>query len=91
MATLEKRIADLELRVGMDETGLTLVIVKPVEPGSSGCDVQTLNPPDRSKTWERTEGETEAEFLARVRAELAQVASGPVLLIANTASREVAA
>jgi hypothetical protein len=91
MATLEKRIADLELRVGMDDTGLRLVIIKPVQNVAQGCVVESLTTPADGKAWKRADDESEADFLHRVRAELAQVASGPVLLIANTDRSEVAA
>ncbi|MDD2730146.1 hypothetical protein [Malikia sp.] len=84
MATLEKRIKDLEQR---DEAaiGLLPIVVVPGAPGEADRPLDTLLLQDGSKVWQRTNGETEDDFMSRIRADLEQQGhAGPVLLFAGT-------
>lgn len=91
MATIEKRIADLELRVGTDVDVLRLVIIKPVQDAAQGCVVKSLTIPDSGRTWSRSEDESEAGFVRRVRSDLELSTGNTVLLVANSEQCEVAA
>ena len=89
MATLEKRIEDLEHRDAAD-TGLLLLIIEYVEPGQMDRPMETLKLQDSSQTWQRAEDEAEADFTRRVRADLGLLGyARPVPLVAN-ADDEVA-
>ena len=85
MATLEKRIEELEQRVGMADTGLMLYIAVSVAVGELDREIDTMKLQDGSMAWQRNSDETEADFKQRVRADLEQRGySAPVLLLANT-------
>lgn len=89
MATLEKRIEELEQRDAAD-TGLLLLIVVSVAPDELDRPMDTLRLQDGSKSWQRAEGEAEADFTRRVHADLGLLGyARPVLLLAN-ADDEVA-
>jgi hypothetical protein len=89
MATLEKRIEELEQRNAAD-TGLLLLIVVSVEPGQLERRIDALKLQDGPQCWQRADDEAEDDFKCRVRADLEQQGyARPVLLLAN-ADDEVA-
>ena len=84
LATLEKRIEELEQR-GATDTGMMLLIVVSVAPGELDRPIDTLKQQDGPKAWQRADDETEADFTRRVRVEFEQQGHDkPVLLLANT-------
>lgn len=89
MATLEKRIEELEQR-DMADTGLMLLIIEHVEPGQLERRIDALKLQDGPQSWQRAEGEAEDDFKRRVRTDLERLGyARPVLLLAN-ADDEVA-
>ena len=83
MATLEKRIEELEQRDAAD-TGLMLLIVVYAAPGELDRPIDTLKQQDGPNAWQRADSETEDDFTGRVRADLEQQGyAKPVLMLAN--------
>lgn len=85
MASLERRIAELEQRTGMGDE-VQLVIVEFVKVGSANDSgpIETLALLGGGMAWKRNDDESEADFMRRVRVDLPK--AGPVVLVANGSS-----
>ncbi len=84
MATIEKRLLELERRAGMDDE-VQLVIVEFVKVGCAddSSPVDSLELMGGGMAWKRGDDETEADFMRRVKADLPR--AGAVVLVANKA------
>lgn len=85
MATLEKRLLELEQRVGLgDEQRIIIVRFVKVGCANDGSPVETLTMMGGSMAWERGAEETEDAFMARVKGDLPR--TGAMVLIAKNCS-----
>ena len=82
MQSLEKRIAELEKGVSMDE-GPTTIVIQPLRRGNLDEELQELHDQNGSQRWTRQPGETEQELKVPASREVTRNRPGCALLMAG--------
>ena len=80
MLNLEKRIAELEKAQSIND-GVQTIIIRFINPGFSGVDLQALHAYSGGQQWARDRLESERDFIDRASREVERKGPGCVLLL----------